>query len=53
MIKKYRVSGHWHRTYFAKNLTDENEIAQKDLKSINNQNIKFNVQQIDEVEDLD
>ena len=53
MIKKYTVSGHWHRTYFAKDMTHANDLAQKDLKTINNQNIKFNVQKIDEVEDLD
>ena len=51
MIKKYRVSGHWHRNYFAKNMTEANRIAQEDLKTFKNQNINFNVHQIDEVED--
>tara|TARA_Y100001951_G_scaffold103828_1_gene113634 strand:+ start:1034 stop:1189 length:156 start_codon:yes stop_codon:yes gene_type:complete len=51
MIKKYRVSGIWHRNYFAKNMTEANRIAQEDLKTFKNQNINFNVNKIDEVED--
>ena len=32
-MKKYRVSGQWHRNYFAPNLTEANRIAQEDLKT--------------------
>ena len=52
-MKKFRVSGSWNRTYFAKDPTHANEIANKDLKGINNQNIKFNVQNIDLVKEND
>jgi len=51
MMKKYRVGGTWSRTYFAKDKSQANEFAQKDLKSINNQNIEFNVQFIDSLEE--
>lgn len=53
MIKKYRVSGQWHRNYFAKNLTEANRIAQEDLKSFKNQNVNFSVQNIDEIDTND
>ena len=35
-MKKYRVSGQWHRNYFALNLTEANRIAQEDLKTFKN-----------------
>ena len=37
MIKKYRVSGQWHRNYFAKNLTEPNRNAQQYLKTFKNE----------------
>ncbi len=52
-MKKYRVSGSWHRNYFATNMTEANRIAQEDLKTFKNQNVNFNVQKIDEVDTND
>ncbi len=52
-MKKYRVSGQWHRNYFAPNLTEANRIAQEDLKQIKNQNVHVFVQNIDEIIDND
>tara|TARA_R100001460_G_scaffold103119_1_gene148165 strand:- start:299 stop:460 length:162 start_codon:yes stop_codon:yes gene_type:complete len=49
-MKKYKVSGQWHRNYFAPNLTEANRIAQEDLKTFKNQNVNFNVQNIDEID---
>lgn len=50
MMKKYTVSGHWHRTYFAKDETHANQLGQQDMKMISNKNIKLNIQEINEVD---
>ena len=50
MRKKYRVSGMWHKYYFAEDATHANKIAYEELNMINVNNMNHVVQYIDEQE---
>tara|TARA_B100000579_G_C22531533_1_gene710965 strand:- start:301 stop:480 length:180 start_codon:yes stop_codon:yes gene_type:complete len=50
MIKKYRVSGQWHKFYFANDATHANKLAHEDLSKINVNQLNHAVQKIDELE---
>ena len=50
MIKKYKVSGQWHKYYFANDATHANKIAHEELNMINVNNMNHIVQKIDEQE---
>ena len=50
MIKKYKVSGQWHKYYFANDATHANKIAHEELNMINVNSMNHIVQKIDEQE---
>jgi len=50
MIKKYKVSGQWHKYYFANDATHANQIAHEELNMINVNKMNHIVQKIDEQE---
>jgi len=50
MIKKYRVSGQWHKFYFANDATHANKLAHEDVSMINVNQMNHSVQKIDELE---
>ena len=50
MIKKYKVSGQWHKYYFANDATHANKIAHEELNMINVNSMNHTVQKIDEQE---
>ena len=50
VIKKFRVSGMWHREYLADDATHANELAHADINMINVHNMTHVVQEIKEQE---
>jgi len=52
MVKQFRVSGTWSRTYLAEDQTQANKYAQDDI-SMRNIHVDMNVQRIEEVGKID